>query len=114
MAHTFLSLDMLKIDQETKDNVPTFWMGLFSNDGIKNSDDSWIKEPSRMLIDGKNSKGEMVHPMSVLRAWTQWSDNPDEVIQTLLDSAIEYTTEEIKVEQRDVNSIWYVDEEVYV
>lgn len=95
MAHTFLALDMALIPQTTKDNVPTFWMGLFSNDN------------SRMLIDGKTPSGEMVHPITVLRAWTQWSNNPDEVIQTLLDSAIEYTTEEIKAAQRDINSVWY-------
>jgi len=111
MSHTFLSLDMLKIDRTTKDNVPTFWMGLFSSDGIKAADGSWAKEPSRMLIDGKNAKGEMVHPLSTLRAWTQWSNSPDEVILSLLDSAIEYTTEEIKAEQKDINSIWYVEPE---
>ena len=44
MAHTFLSLDMDLIPQSTKDNVPTFWQGLFSND------------QSRILIDGYNDK----------------------------------------------------------
>jgi hypothetical protein len=111
MAHTFLALDMLKIPQETKDNVPTFWMGLFSNDGIKDSEGSWVKEPSRMLIDGYNDNNELVHPMPVLRAWTQWATNPDEVIQTLLDTAEEYTKEEIKAAKIDVDSIWYVEPE---
>ena len=99
MSHTFLSLDMGLIPQTTKDNVPTFWSGMFSSDN------------SRMLIDGKNDRGEMVHPLSTLRAWTQWSNSPDEVILSLLDSAIEYTTEEIKAEQQDINSIWYVESE---
>jgi len=88
---------MQLIPQTTKDNVTTFWHGMFSND------------KSRMLIDGRNPEGVMVHPMTTLRSWTQWSDNPDAIIQTLLDSALEITTEEIKAEQQDVNSIWYVD-----
>lgn len=99
MRHTFLSLDMLLIPQSTKDNVPTFWNGMFSNDN------------SRMLIDGRNPEGVMVHPMTTLRAWAQWSASPDDVIQSLLDSAIEYTTAEIQAEQQDVNSIWYVEPE---
>lgn len=95
--HTFLSLDMNLIPQSTKDNVPTFWKGLFSNDN------------SRMLIDGKNEKGELVHPIQVLQAWLQWSDNTNTLIQSLLDSAIEYTTQEIQTEQQNINSIWYVE-----
>ncbi len=98
MSHTFLSLDMELIPQTTKDNVPTFWNGMFSSDN------------SRMLIDGKNDKGEMVHPLSTLRAWTRWSNSPDEVILSLIDSAIEYTIEEIRAEQQDINSIWYIEQ----
>tara|TARA_R110002051_G_scaffold274470_1_gene335190 strand:- start:555 stop:863 length:309 start_codon:yes stop_codon:yes gene_type:complete len=97
MSHTFLSLDVELIPQETKDNVPTFCEGMFSND------------KSRMLIDGRNPKGVIVHPLSTLKSWTQWSNNPDAIIQALIDSALEYTAEEIKAEQKNVNSIWYVD-----
>jgi hypothetical protein len=99
MLHTFLALDMELIPQATKDNVPTFWLGLFSNDN------------TLMLIDGRNSSGDLVHPMTVLRAWTQWSPDPDEVIAQLLASAIEYTTEDIMLLKGDINSIWYVDTE---
>lgn len=102
MSHTFLSLDMSLIPQSTKDNVPTFYSGMFSNDN------------SKMLIDGKNANGEMVHPLAVLRAWTQWSINSDEVIQDLLNSAIEYTAEQIQTEQQDAASIWYVEQEVLI
>tara|TARA_R110000772_G_scaffold67595_1_gene150083 strand:- start:2067 stop:2375 length:309 start_codon:yes stop_codon:yes gene_type:complete len=99
MAHTFLSLDMNLIPQTTKDNIPTFYSGLFSNDN------------SRMLIDGRNDKGELVHPMSVLLKWTQWSENPSEVVQSLLDDAIEYTAQEFTTLKADVNSIWYDEPE---
>ena len=102
MAHSFLSLDMNIIPQSTKDNVPTFNSALFSNDN------------SRMLIDGRNGKGELVHPMTVLLAWTQWSANPSEVVQAILDDAIEYTTDEFHTLRGDVNSIWYVEPEVLI
>lgn len=97
MAHTVLSLGMNLISQATKDNVPTFSSGLFSND------------MSRILIDGYNDKGVMVHPMPVLLAWTQWDDNPASTIQTLLDDAIEYTAAEFTALKNDVDSIWYVE-----
>jgi hypothetical protein len=102
MAHSFLSLDMNLIPQSTKDNVPTFYSALFSNDN------------SRMLIDGRNGKGELVHPMTVLLAWTQWSANPSEAVQAILDDAIEYTTDEFNALRSDVNSIWYVEPEALV
>jgi len=99
MAHTFLSLDMDLIPQSTKDNVPTFYSALFSNDNL------------RVLIDGRNDKGQLVHPMGVLLSWTQWSENPSEVVQLLLDDAIEYTVEEFNTLKNDVDSIWYVEQE---
>jgi len=102
MAHTFLALDMNLIPQSTKDNIPTFWQGLFSNDN------------SRMLIDGRNEEGELVHTQSTLEAWLQWSTNPQEIITQLLSTAIEYTSEQVKSEKRDMNSIWYVESEGYL
>ena len=102
MAHTFLSLDMDLIPQATKDNVPTFYSALFSNDNL------------RMLIDGRNDKGDLVHPMSVLLSWTQWSANPNEVVQSLLDDAIEYTPAQFRVIKGDIDSIWYFDEEALI
>ena len=102
MAHSFLSLDMNLIPQSTKDNVPTFYSALFSNDN------------SRMLIDGRNGNGELVHPMTVLLAWTQWSANPSEAVQAILDDAIEYTADEFNALRSDVNSIWYVEPEALV
>lgn len=90
---------MSLIPQSTKDNVPTFWKGLFSNDG------------SRMLIDGRNGKGELVHPQAVLSAWLQWSDNPAEAQDLLISNAIEYTYSEFKAIQQDPLSIWYQPED---
>lgn len=115
MAHTFLSLDVRElIPKTTKDNVPTFWMALFSNDGVKDANGKWLVEPSRMLIDGRNDKGELVHPMAVLLSWTQWSDNPSGVIQALLDDSIEYTAAEFNTLKGDVDSIWYVEPEALI
>jgi hypothetical protein len=85
------------IPQTTKDNVPTFHQGLFSNDN------------SRMLIDGRNDNGEMVHPQATLSAWLQWSPNPQEIQNALLAEAPEYTAAEFNALKSDVNSIWYVE-----
>ncbi len=99
MSHTFLSLDMSLIPQTTKDNVPTFWQGVFSND------------ESRILIDGYNERRELVHTQKTLSAWLQWSSNPLETQQQILETAIEYTAEQIKKEQNNVNSIWHISQE---
>ncbi len=102
MSHTFLALDMNLIPQATKDNIPTFWQGVFSND------------MSRMLIDGYNDKRELVHPQATMITWLQWESDPQTTQQALLDSAVEYTSEQIKAEQQDVNSIWYIEPEEIV
>ena len=97
MAHTFLSLDMDLIPRSTKDNVPTFWLGYFSNDN------------SRILLDGNNKENNLVHRIEALRAWVQWSADPDLIITQLLSTAIEHTKEELEVLKNDTSSIWYVD-----
>lgn len=97
MAHTFLSLNMNLIPQDTKDNVPTFWVGFFSNDS------------SRMLIDGYNEARELVHPQATFDAWLQWSDNPRETQESILSSAIEYTQEEYQENKINPDSIWFVN-----
>ena len=99
MRHTFLSLDMALIPQTTKDNVPTFWNGLFSSDG------------SRMLIDGRNQNGELVHTVTTLTKWLQWDVDPLTTKDLIISSAIELTLWEYLVMKRDVNSIWYVKDE---
>ena len=99
MSHTFLSIDMNLIPQATKDSVPNFWKGLFSND------------KSRMIIDGKNIHGELVHTQKTLSAWLQWSGNPQELTTQLLSTAIEYTRKELELERANVNSIWYRGED---
>lgn len=96
--HTFLSLDMNLIPQSTKDNVPTFWRGRFSND------------KSRMLIDGYNSKRQLVHPQQVLSAWLQWEDNPEEAQKNIIDNAQEFTRDQFISMTEDKNSIWYTEE----
>ncbi len=100
MQHTFLALDMDLIPQSTKDNVPTFWLGLFSNDN------------SRMLIDGRNAQGYLVHPQETLNAWLQWESDPQATLNAILSSAIEYTKKEFKIKTLDLDSIWYAESEV--
>ena len=99
MAHTFLSLDMNLIPQATKDNVPTFYSALFSNDN------------TRMLIDGRNDKGELVHSWEALLSWLQWEVSPLTTLNTIVDNSIEYTGQEFNTLKNDVDSIWYVEQE---
>ena len=99
-SHTFLALSMDLIPQSTKDNVPTFSQGLFSNDN------------SRVLIDGYNAQGVLVHPQATLDAWLQWSVNPQAIQDALLTEASEYTKDEFMALKSDVNSIWYVEGEL--
>lgn len=100
MPHTFLSLDMNLIPQATKDNVPTFYSALFSNDN------------TRMLVDGRNDKGELVHSWAVLLAWLQWETDPLTTLNTIVDNSIEYTRQEFNALKNDADSIWYVELEV--
>jgi len=99
MVHTFLSLDMNLIPQATKDNVPTFYSALFSNDN------------TRMLIDGRNDKGELVHSWGALLSWLQWEAYPLETLNTIVDNSIEYTAQELMSLKGDTDSIWYVEPE---
>ena len=94
MAHTFLSLDTDLIPQSTKDNVPSYPTGYFSNEG------------SRLLIDGYDENGKLVHPQATFDAWLQWSDKPQEIQDAILSSAIEYTEKEFKAEKIKPDSIW--------
>ena len=115
MAHSFLSLDIRhKIPATTKNNIPTFWSALCSNDGVKGDDEKWVIEPSRILLDGRNNKGELVHSWGVLLAWLQWEADPLATLNTILDDAIEYTADEFHTLRGDVKSIWYVESEVLV
>lgn len=102
MAHTFLSLDMNLIPQATKDNVPTFCSALFSNDN------------TRMLIDGRNDKGELVHSWEALLSWLQWETDPLITLNVIVDNSIEYTAQEFAALKSDVDSIWHVEQEVLI
>lgn len=109
MAHTVLSLIVSLIPQETKDNVPTFWLGRHSNDGIKNDDGTWSKEPSRILIDGYNENRELVHHQKTFDSWLQWSESPLEIQEQLLLTATEYTGKEYKQKLVDNESVWFYE-----
>lgn len=102
MSHTFLSLDMNLIPQATKDNVPTFYSGLFSNDN------------SRMLIDGRNANGDLVHSWGVLLSWLQWEVDPMATLNLIVDNSIEYTTAEFNAEKSKLESMWHVNNGVLV
>ena len=109
MSHTFLSLKTNLIPQETKDNLPEYGSCLFSNDADKNNG-----EPSRILIDGYNDLNELVMNDETVSNWLQWSKNPSAIIAVMMhpDNVINYTKEQIKLEKKNVNSVWYIPESV--
>ena len=99
MAHTFLSLDMNLIPQETKDYIPNFWNGKFSNDKL------------RLLIDGYNEQRELVQPEELINVWLQWEENHQETFNNLIENSIEYTKEELQLEFKKIDSIWFEEED---
>lgn len=109
MAHTFLSLSTSLIPEETKSNVPTFWLGRYSNDGVKGSNGRWTTEPSRILIDGYSQNRELVHPQKTFDSWLQWSVDPLEIQVQILSNAVEYTAEEYEKKLIDKDSIWFYE-----
>mgnify|MGYP003635452475 CR=1 FL=1 len=96
MAHTFLSIDLSLIKANIRSNQNSF--GLLSNDG------------SRALIDGYNKKREFVCDAG-FKQWIKIPEHAQADASLIISTAIEYTYDEIKVLQSDVNSIWYVDQE---
>ena len=95
MAHTFLALDMALIPQDTKDYIPNFWLGKFSNN------------QERLLIDGYNEQRELVQPDELINVWLQWEDNPQETFTIIMESSTEYTKDEMLLEFNNEESIWY-------
>jgi len=114
MAHTFIPIKMALIPWKTKKYVPTFWCALFSNDGIKDENGKYTTDPTHLLLDGRNNKGELVHSWEVLLAWLQWEADPLTTLNVILDDAIEYTADEFYTLRGNVDSIWYVEPEALI
>jgi hypothetical protein len=101
---------MSLIPQSTKDTAKAFWGGVFSNDAVYNQDGSMTMEPSRMLIDGRNSKGELVHTDATFNKWLQHEANPKAIKDLIISNAIEYTAEEMQEQINNPNSIWHLEQ----
>ena len=97
MAHTFLAIDLSLIKANTRSNQNSF--GLLSNDG------------SRALIDGYNPAGEFVTDAG-FKQWIKIPDHAQADANTVISSAIEYTYDEYITESLDINSIWYIPEDI--
>lgn len=89
---------MSLIPADTKAYVPGFWLERFSND------------LGRMIIDGKNSNGDIVHTQNILDSWLQWESDPQATMDLILSTTIEYTAEEFLLEKNDSNSIWFEED----
>lgn len=106
--HNFLALKTELIPQETKNNLPEYGLCLFSNDSASNGG-----EPSRVIIDGYNNSNQIVHAQSIIDTWLQWSENTAGIIAVLMhpDNIVNYTSHQLSLERRDINSIWYTEED---
>lgn len=83
--HTYLAIPVSVIPQWTKDNIPTYPYGYFSNNN------------SYMLIDN-------AHPESTYFKWLGPNAN---LLPDILNASIVYSQEEINQLKEDPLSIWY-------
>lgn len=82
---TYLAIPVAVIPDWTKKNVPTYPLGLFSNDG------------AYMLIDN-------AHPVSTYERWL----GPNiALLDSIIAASTVYSHEEINALKLDQNSIWY-------
>lgn len=83
--HTYLAIPVSVIPQWTKDNIPTYPLGYFSNDN------------AYMLIDN-------AHPVVTYQKWL--GPNFDQLGNIISSSTI-YTHEQMQELRADPLSIWY-------
>lgn len=109
--HTYLSIPTELIPQSTMDNPKfNFWGGLFSNDGAMKLG-KWMTIPSRILIDGRNSKGDLVHPDATFNKWLESEVDPVGLRQIIIEGSEEITKEQYSTLKSNPISIWYTPEE---
>lgn len=113
--HTFLSLDMSLIPQSTKDNALGFWGARFSNDGTlkenpQPNENPYLIEPTRLLLDGRNESGDLVHTDATFNAWLKHESNPQGLKDLILSYAIEYNRTQLDDLTENPNSIWYSEQ----
>lgn len=92
MLHNFLIIETALIPQWTRDNVPGYAYGCFSNDG------------KYILIDN-------AHPLSTYYTWLGQSPDVDNILQQLLLDSTAISEQEILDFRKDPASIWYFGEE---
>lgn len=90
MSHGFLILPVAVIPEWTKQNVPTYPLGSFSNDGAE------------MLIDD-------AHPISTYQKWL----GPNfHLLDSIMAASVKVTGDELKAMRADPQSAWYAAPEV--
>lgn len=87
MAHSFLAIPVSIIPDWTKQNVPTYSMGYFSNDG------------SLMLIDNAHTEG----------TYKRWLGPNFNQLPNIIANSTELSYEQLLQLQNDNNSIWYIE-----
>lgn len=82
---TYLAIPVSVIPDWTKQNIPTYPLGLFSNDG------------AYMLIDN-------AHPISTYEKWL----GPNiALLDSIIAASTVYSHDDISTLKSDVNSIWF-------
>ncbi len=83
MSYAFLALDTSLIPQATKDNVPTYTKGYFSNNGSRLLIPGYqLDENGNHFLD-EDGEPVLAHFDSTFNAWLNWSVDK----QALLDRA---------------------------
>jgi len=95
MSYSLLALDVDLIPESTKNNMPLFWQSKFSIDN------------KYLLMAGYDDNRKLVHSDDSLLKWIGSEPDPQKVLDDLLSTAIEYTSEEYQILLHDSNSIWY-------
>jgi len=97
--YSFLALDLNLIPQSTKDNTPNFWKQRFN------------ASQTRLLVCGYDAERNLVHTGDTFNRWLEGvsEDERAQLISDILNTAQEFTYQEITDLTNDINSEWYLN-----
>lgn len=93
MSHSYLIIKTEWVPEWTKQNVPTYPLARFNNDGTE------------IIIDD-------AHPTSTFLKWLGHADDAESTLNFMLENSIKVGKEEFLYMQKDPLSSWHVQEDV--
>lgn len=90
MSHSYLIIRTEWVPDWTKQNVPTYPLARFNNDG------------SKIIIDN-------AHPVSTFLRWLGQCPDPDGALQFMLMNSEHVTPEKFREMQSDPDSEWFLE-----